>query len=258
MHKHPLLLAVLLVFSFSWAHAQTPPPPAAEDIYGLHHESELGYIVVGGNAKSQSFSGKQSTVYQWQEDALKLTGHYLSARAQNQATRAVEGTAENWSVALREEHIFKKDWFNGFVQAGLTGDRFVGVELGQAYDVGAKYFWVSNDSIKFFSEAGYRYLHEDLEINNVSGELESHFLRLFTQMDYTYSPTVKFGFWVEYLPDLKNEDNYRLNFSPYVLAILSNTLSLKFGYEGYYRNVPVGTNTEYLDYRHVTALIAKF
>lgn len=229
---------------------------------GLHHESEIGYIVVGGNAKSQSFSGKQMTSYQWEKDMLKLTGHYLSTKAQNQTTRAVEGTAENWSVALREEHIFIQDKFNMFVQAGLNKDRFVGINLGNSYDLGVKYFWVSNDSIKLFSELGYKYLKEDLRtvVATVTRDvdLESHFARLFSQIDYTHSPTMKLGLWVEYLPDMKNEENYRINFSPYALAILSDTFSLKFGYEGQYRNTPVAGKTERMDYRHVTALIAKF
>lgn len=248
-----LIFAVLFTIATNTAFAQT-----TDENIGFHHESELGYIVVGGNTKTESFSGKQATRYQWDRDLIKLTGHYLSAKAQNQQTKNVEGTAENWSVALRGEHAFVPDKFNMFIQAGLTGDRFVGVELGQAYDLGGKYFWVANDSFKFFSELGYRYLHEDLEKSGITGELESHFIRFYTQLDYIYSPSIKFGVWVEYLPDMKNEDNYRFNFSPYMLAILSNTFSLKFGYEGYYRNLPVPPNTVRLDFRHVTALIAKF
>jgi putative salt-induced outer membrane protein YdiY len=247
----------LLTTSYAFADAAADAAAAAAKL-GLHHESELGYIVVGGNAKSQSFSGKQLTSYQWDRDLLKFNGHYLSSQAQDSTTKATQGTAENWSVSLREEHSIVKDKFDWFVQAGASGDRFIGVDLGQSYDLGLKYYWVSNDSLKFFSEAGYQYLHEDLSLNNISSTLESHFARLYSQIDYTYKPSIKFGFWVEYLPNLKDNENYRINFSPYMLAILSDTFSLKFGYEGYYRNQPVGTNTEYLDYRHVTALIAKF
>ena len=236
--------------------------PVADSNLGLHHESEIGYIVVGGNAKSQSFSGKQATVYQWEKDLLKFTGHYLSTRAQNQATGNVEGTAENWSLALREEHIFVPNQFNMFLQAGLNKDRFVGINLGNSYDLGVKYFWISSDTTKFFSEIGYKYLKEDLATviagTRVDTDLESHFARVFSQIDYAFSPTTKFGLWVEYLPDLKNEDNYRINFSPYALAVLSDTFSLKFGYEGQYRNTPVTGKIERLDYRHVTALIARF
>jgi hypothetical protein len=228
---------------------------------GLHNESELGYIVVGGNAKSQSFSGKQSTWYQFDSDILKLNAHYLNTKAQNQTTRQLEGIAENWSASLRFEHIYIADTFNVFTQAGARGDRFIGVDFGQSYDVGAKYFWVSSEKIKLFSELGYQYLKEEFKDDSnplTSSYNESHFIRLYSQIDYIHTDSVKFGLWVEYLPDIKEQDNYRFNFSPYMMAVLSDTFSLKFGYEGYYRNLPVAPNTIRFDYRHVTALIAKF
>jgi putative salt-induced outer membrane protein YdiY len=249
-----------LLFHFS-AHAEETPK---EDTLGFHHESQLSYIVVGGNAKSESFSGKQTSVYNWEKDIAKLSAHYLSAKSQDQATRQTSGTAENWSTIGRWEHIFIPDTYSGFLQAGVSGDRFIGVQLAQAYDLGAKYFWVSNDRVKFFSELGYRYLHEDLEKLNITSEKESHFIRLYSQIDYTHTDSVKVGLWAEYLPDMKDNENYRINFSPYLLAILSDTFSLKFGYEGYYRNLPVDSgipgvpNNVHFDFRHVTALIAKF
>lgn len=169
--------------------------------------------------------------------------------------------AENWSASLRFEHIYIPDTFNVFTQAGLRGDRFIGVDLGQSYDVGAKYYWVSNNSFKFFSELGYQYLKEEFkeDANPLTPAMrEAHFIRLYSQFDYTYTESIKFGLWAEYLPDMKEEDNYRINFSPYMMAVLSDTFSLKFGYEGYYRNLPVSPNTIRFDYRHVTALIAKF
>ncbi len=252
MHKLFIILSVL--FS-SLAYAVDPAA------LGLHDESELGYIVVGGNAKSQSFSGKQATWYQFDNDILKLSGHYLSSKAQNQATKQLEGVAENWSAVLRFEHIVIPNTFNVYTQAGVRGDRFVGVDFGQAYDLGVKYFWVSSETVKFFSEVGYQYLKEDFIANSTPGSpayREAHFLRLYSQVDYIYTPSIKFGLWLEYLPDITEEENYRVNFSPYMLAILSDTFSLKFGYEGYYRNLPVSPNTIRFDYRHVTALIAKF
>ena len=259
-----LFVLLLSLFSISaYAQDDAAAKAAAEKAakMGLHNESELGYIVVGGNAKSQSFSGKQATWYQFDSDLLKFSGHYLSSQAQNPTTRTTQGTAENWSAVLRYEHIVIPNTFNVFAQAGVRGDRFIGVDLGQFYDIGGKYFWVSNETFKFFSELGYQYLKEDFkEDYNAAtpSSKDAHFLRLFTQADYTYSPTIKFGLWVEYLPNLKDEENYRINFSPYMMAMLSNTFSLKFGYEGYYRNEPVSPNTIRMDYRHVTALIAKF
>lgn len=259
-------LAVLFLFLFlgSLAHADEAADKAAAAkaaAMGLHHESELGYIVVGGNAKSQSFSGKQGTWYQFDNDLVKLNGHYLNSQAQNQATRQLEGVAENWSASLRWEHIYIPETFSVFSQAGVRGDRFIGVDFGQLYDAGVKYYLISGESFKWFAEGGYQFLKEEFrdDANPATpAYLESHFIRLFTQADYIYSPSIKFGLWVEYLPDLKEEENYRVNFSPYMMAILSDTFSLKFGYEGYYRNMPVAPNTIRFDFRHVTALIAKF
>ncbi len=258
-------IVLLLVFISSFAQADEAADKAAAAAkaatMGLHSESELGYIVVGGNAKSQSFSGKQSTWYQFDSDLLKLSGHYLSSQAQNQATRQLEGVAENWSANLRYEHIVIPNTFNLFTQAGMRGDRFIGVDFGQLYDVGAKYFLISSESFEWFTEGGYQFLKEEFkdDANPATPPYrESHFIRLYTQADYIYTPSIKFGLWVEYLPDLKEEENYRVNFSPYMMAILSDTFSLKFGYEGYYRNLPVAPNTIRFDFRHVTALIAKF
>jgi hypothetical protein len=258
------LLAVLFVFISSLSQADEAADKAAAEkaaALGLHDESELGYIVVGGNAKSQSFSGKQATWYQFDSDLLKLSGHYLNSKAQNQATRQLEGVAENWSANLRYEHIVIPNTFNLFTQAGVRGDRFIGVDFAQLYDVGAKYFLISSDSFKWFTEGGYQFLKEEFrdDANPATPAYrESHFLRLYTQADYIYTSSIKFGFWVEYLPDLIDEENYRINFSPYMMAVLSDTFSLKFGYEGYYRNLPVAPNTIRFDFRHVTALIAKF
>jgi len=255
-----LILSLITIHAHA-ADERSIAATTAEELRGFHNESEVGYIVVGGNTKSESFSGKTANTYGWEKDVLKISGHYLNAKAKNQTTGVKENTAENWSAIGRYERILVPELYSAFVQAGYSGDRFIGVDLGQAYDIGAKRFWISNDKVKFFSELGYRYLHENFRENSVTGttsEKESHFVRLYSQIDYTHSESVKFGFWGEYLPDMKDNENFRLNFSPYTLILLSDRFSLKFGYEGYYRSQPVAPNTIRLDYRHVTSLIAKF
>lgn len=251
-----ILAAVLLFASPVFAQDDS-------DKLGLHHESELGYIVVGGNAKSQSFSGKQETWYQMTSDLAKLKGHYLNTRALNPQTGQLAGTAENWSAAFRWEHIYLPELFSVFAEAGMRGNRFIGVDMGQSYDVGGKYTIISKENFNWFAELGYQYLKEDLiddgdPLTARQDYREAHFIRLYSKASYSYSPSIKFELWGEYLPDMKDEENYRVNFGPSVLAILNDTFSLKFGYEGNYRNIPVSPNKIYFDYRHVTALIAKF
>lgn len=244
-----LTLAILALSSF----AQTEDPKL-----GLHHSSELGYIVVGGNAKSTSLSAKQETWYQMTENLVKLKAHYLRSSALNPATGDVDETAKNWSATLRWEHIYSPEKLSVFAEGGALGNEFIGLDMGQQYGLGVKYFIMASETFKWFSELGYQYLHEDFVANSNPSYREAHFARLYSKVEYIYSPSVKFGLWAEYLPDLKDSENYRFNFGPEVLTVLSETFSLKFGYEGYYRNLPVAPNTIRLDFRHTTALIANF
>lgn len=246
------LAIMLLIFTFQ-AGAQVDPAKM-----GLHHTSELGYIVVGGNAKSESLSAKQETWYQFSSDLVKLKGQYLRSSALNKASGQSEETAKNWSVALRWEHIYTPDKLSVFTEAGLLGNQFIGLDLGQQYGLGVKYFLMSSETFKWFAEFGYQYLREDFVAGADPIYKESHFARLYSKVEYIHSPSIKFGLWAEYLPDIKDTDNYRVNFGPEVLAVLSETFSLKFGYEGFYRSIPVIPTNERLDFRHTTALIANF
>ena len=246
----------LIVFALS-SLAQTPE----ENKLGLHHTSELGYIVVGGNAKSTSLSAKQETWYQMTENLVKLKAQYLRSSAMDPATRQVNETAKNWSTSLRWEHIYSPDKLSVFSEAGILGNEFIGLELGQQYGLGVKYFLMASDNFKWSAEFGYQYLHEEFVTNIDPAQptyREAHFARLYSKAEYSYSPSVKCSLWVEYLPDIKDSENYRFNFGPEVLTVLSETFSLKFGYEGFYRNIPVNPNPIRLDFRHTTALIANF
>ena len=177
---------------------------AEDDKLGFHHESEVGYIVVGGNAKSESFSGKQSSMYQWDKDNAKLSASYLNAKARDNETQVTSRTAENWEATLRWEHIVIEKKFDTYAQAGLMKDHFRGIDLGTSYGLGGKYHWINAETLKLFSELGYTYLNEELDGNAgppivLPSTLESHFVRLFSQIDYEHTKSMKVGLKVEYL-----------------------------------------------------------
>lgn len=253
------IVASLLCFTTVFAQA------VEEDELGLHNESELGYIVVGGNAKSESFSAKQDTWYQWKKDLARFKAAYLNTSAQvtdnttTPPTTSEQRTAENWSTTLRWEHIVSKK-FNTYTEAGLLKDHFRGIDLAQSYGLGGKYYWLKDKGLEFFSELGYQYLKEDLDVTLTQPNLyrEAHFVRVYTQIDYSYTKSTKVSLYVEYLPDLKDSENYRVNFGPSLVAILNDTFSIKFSYDGKYRNIPAIAFGEYLDFSHTTSLVAKF
>lgn len=253
-----MLLSLVVMVSASFAIAEETKE---EKKLGWKHESELGYIVVGGNAESETFSAKQSTTYEWQSDLAKVTSSYLVANATTNGVE--ETTAENWQHTARYEHIYRTQGISAYLEAGLNKDNFRGIDLGNSYGAGGKYKIMDKEKFKWAGELGFQYLREELDPVAPATEgstLESNFIRVFTQMDYEYTAKMKVGLWVEYLPDIKSgqEDNYRINFSPYFTAVLSDLFSLKFGYEGQYRNLRAAGKVERLDFRHTTTLIATF
>lgn len=238
----------------------------AEEKPGLANETGLGYVVTGGNSKSETTSFNEKLIYAWTRDILRLTGHYIQTSGYDKTTKQNNQTAENWSANLRFEKVIAPSTFNAFVGHGWYGDRFQGVREGNSTDIGGKYFFVSNDSIKLFSELGYRYTRE-LLIAPAAPDVgvgsrimpEYHYARLYTQIDYTHSKTLTLGAWIEYLPSITSfSEDQRLNYSPYMTSVLTDIFSLKVAYEGRYRYKPAVVGNELTDYTFTTSLIAKF
>lgn len=253
-----LFLIGSLVFA---AHAQDKP--------GLTNESALGYVITGGNSQSETTSFKQKTVYAWTSDILKIDGHYLQSEGQDPVTGNTIQNAENWSATLRFERVITPNVFNAYLAHGWYGDRFQNVSEGHNTDIGGKYFWMTSESLKLFSELGYRYTRELLIVAPLTpdarvgvGSLthpEFHYIRAFSQIDYAHSKTFSVGAWIEYLPSITSfKDDQRLNYSPYLTSVLTDMFSLKVAYEGRYRFKPAQVGNKLTDYTFTTSLIAKF
>lgn len=271
-----IFLAVILLSSAAFAEDREP---------GLYNQSELGYVVTGGNAESETTSVKQKSEYLWLNDKIRFTGHYIQAsglvdtptptapNAQSNRT-----TAENWSAALRYDRVITPKWFNAYLGYGWRGDRFQGVSEGQDIDFGGTYFTANKKEFKHFFELGYRYTREfytadprDVAIANGEDPTtacsgvgqcrypEFHYIRIFTQADYAYSKTFTMGLWFEYLPSITNfSEDQRINFSPYITSVLTDIFSLKVAYESRYRFKAAIPGNEYTDFTFTTSLLANF
>ncbi|MCB0376858.1 MAG: DUF481 domain-containing protein [Bdellovibrionales bacterium] len=254
-------IAVYLLLILSSLPSAFAEEAKAEEKKALGHESSLGYVVTGGNSSSETTSFKQATEYDWSYGLLKLTGHYIQTQGLDVTTNKTNQTAENWSAALRYEKVITPERFNLFAQHGWRGDRFQNVREAKDTDVGAKYFWLKNDTSKFFTELGYRYTKELYVTADPEKGIhpEYHFVRLFNQYDYSYSKSVNLGLWIEFLPDINDfAESQRINYSPYLTSVLSDLFSLKVAYEGRYRFKAAAPGLKYQDYTFTTSIIAKY
>lgn len=261
----------LLVASLLLAHTAL----AADKKLGLENQSELGYVVTGGNSEAETTSFKQLSTYKVTGSVYTFTGHYLQSSGQvadtaNPGETINQTTAENWSAKLRYDKVITEKWFNVFLSHGWRGDRFQGVSSGHDTDLGGKYYTANSKSYQQFFELGYRYTRELFTVPSANcgattvgtgncAYPEFHYVRLFGKADYVHSKSFSMGIWVEYLPSVVNfSKDQRINFSPYITSVLTDMFSLKVAYLSRYRHERAAGATENTDYTFTTSLIAKF
>ncbi|MBC7421513.1 MAG: DUF481 domain-containing protein [Bdellovibrio sp.] len=221
----------------------------AEEKQGWEHESTLGVVKVGGNSNSESYNGKQKTVYTINKNALTLTGQYLETK-----TTGVQ-TAKAWDAALRYEFIISA-WWSAFLQHGAESDSFAGYTQRDNSDIGAKYFIIQDDNEKLFTEAGYRYT-KTLSSQAAPTKYESYG-RSYIEYTRKFNDSVSGKVWVEYLPNFSDSEAYLVNYEPSVTVLMNSLLSLKVAYLVKYHNKTLTLNEKKEDTTFTTALVAKF
>lgn len=231
-----LLVILVLAGSFS---------AFAED--GLKNESELGVIVASGNSKIQAMNAKQSSIYGFSGNVLKGTAGYLRSK-----TNGVEN-ANAWNLGLRYERALTES-FNIFVAQSVDGDKFQKIRQRYNTDVGGKYSLVKTDDLAWFAEAGYRYTKE----NRTDDRRNYSSLRAYTEAEKKWSATVSTKYWLEYLPNLSESDDYQLNTELSLNAALSSIFSVKTAYLVKFDNEPATGVSYKSDRLFTTALVAKF
>lgn len=221
---------------------------SAEEASGFKNESEAGVVTTSGNSDSQSYSLKQLNSYAWTKNSLKLTGGYLKT-----SNNGVD-SAESWNFGLRFEHALSNR-LSGFISENVEGDIFAGYKQRYNSDLGIKYSIVNSERLKWFTEGGYRFTHE----NQINGKtLDYSLLRLYTEAEKFWSQTVSTKLWVEGLPNLSDSDNWQLNSELSVSAILTSVFSVKSGYLVKYDNQPAANVAKTTDSVFTTTLVAKF
>jgi putative salt-induced outer membrane protein len=235
-----LLLAVLLVPNFAIAQEQ----PAK-----FTNESELGVVMVSGNARTQTYNVRQLNSYLLNDlDKMKFDGRYLRGLAND-----VE-TAKNWAASLRYERELS-EWYSLYAQQAQESDIFAGYENRYNSDLGLKMFLTKNDSTVWFSELGYRYTAE-FRTRGEPKRFSSG--RLFTEATHVFNKSSMGKIWGEYLPNFTEPEDYMINGEASISAVLSDIFSIKTGYLFRYRNLLIGNATTRIDSTVTTSLVAKF
>ena len=226
------------------------------------NETELSFISSGGNTKTSTYNLKTSSTFEsdklWQ---LGLGGHYLltTSEVENENNETItQESARNWSIFLKPEKNLNKR-LSLFSQVQYEGNKLAGYLQRDNYDIGGKYYFTNIDKEKFFIELGYRYTSER-QYNLETRETKNKYLnksRLYTEYKNSLDKTLSYKFWIEYLPNFTQEEDYIIKAEPSLSILFNNIFSMKLAYQAVYDNEPISSENEYLDYTYTTSLIIK-
>lgn len=220
---------------------------SADTKLGFSNESEVGIVITGGNAKSQSLNLRQLNQHRWESDVLRFDGRFLRTSSDGNES------AKNWLLGLRYERTLV-DQLSGYLGQNVESDRFAGFVQRYNTDAGAKYYFLKEEIRYLFGESGYRHSIE----NRFTGQLTQSLLRFYVESGRNWTKTFSSRVGLEYLPNLTIASDYQLNLDLSSSAAINDIFALKVGYLTRYRRIPVAPATERYDTQFTTAVVAKF
>lgn len=213
------------------------------------NESEFAYVQSGGNSEVSTTNAKTTNNFKWEKNQVKFGGHYLYG----ESDRSV--SARNWDAYGKYERKLS-DHLATTIGEVIEGNRFNGIKARYNSDIGMKYYYIRSDDKNFFTELSYRYAIEDRyspEENTYANKG-----RFYNELQHKISETVQYRFWLEYIPNFTERDDYLINGEASLTSILNSVFSLKVAYSGMYDSRPVDSEFENYDYNTTTALVIKF
>ncbi|MAX65563.1 MAG: DUF481 domain-containing protein [Bacteriovoracaceae bacterium] len=249
MAKFSYLIFLLPLFSFAESN--------------ISNESEFALLQTGGNSVVETYNAKTMTTLEVGKSSYILSGHYTLSKSEKVDEQTNEKdvveSARNWDVMLKYERELSKS-FSGYTAFSIEGDKFKGIKQRENLDLGAKYFVAKTKKFNSFVELGARYSVEKTTTRDEDGDDVFRYSkgRLFYQLEHKKVEHMSYKFWIEYLPNFTEHEDYIISYEPSISFVLSDVFSLKTAYKGIYDNQPNEDANEYTDYTFTTSLLAKF
>ncbi len=227
------------------------------------NESEVSVVQTSGNSVVETYNAKTLSKWEITKRTYSLGAHYTLGTSENvdEVTgekKNVE-SARNWDVNAKYEQKLTKA-LSGFLGIMFEGNEYTGIKQRENYDLGGKHFITKTDKLNSFYELGVRYTVERTVVRDKDNEDVFNYTkgRFYYEIDHKKSETFSYKFWLEYLPNFTETEDYLINAEPSVAFVINSSFSLKTAYKIMYDNVPNIEGNKYTDTILSTSLIAKF
>lgn len=200
--------------------AKKPPPTELS--------ADLGVVDVAGNTSTSTVSANEKYIrrigtWEFKQDIGAVYGK----------TNGVE-SSNLLRAGLRADY----DVNGHFALYGLTvfdRNRFAGIRSRYAEGAGVAWKVLANDVDQFAIEGGYQYTEQK---NLFGPDHDFSALRAASSWKHSFTKSAYFFQGVEYLPDLQDNKDYRVNTQTEIAALLSSHISMKFSYVVRFANEP--------------------
>lgn len=182
--------------------------------------AEASLVSTNGNSKATTTAAKNLFIYAWTQAHLELEGGALGAKSKGEVTseryNASEKVAWDWS---------KRDYL--FERFGWDKNRFAGYRNRYDSSVGAGREFLGLERHKLIGEAGFGYISEE-RITEKAKKFGT--ARAYSKYELKLSDTANFSQSGEYIHDLEESKNYRLNTETALTAAINSLFSIKASY----------------------------
>jgi putative salt-induced outer membrane protein YdiY len=209
------------------------------------NKTELGFVSTSGNTETTNLTFANKYTHTWTK--AEFVFDVFALRAENterflsnpdgsvDVTDETKLTAEQYFVAgkyTRQIHE-KLGWYG---LARWSRNQFAGIQNRMIGGAGLSYTFFSTDVQKLVAEAGIDYTDEE----GLSGDSRSFAgMRLFGGYLRKFGKNAEFTSDLEYLMNLDDTADWRVNWVNSVTATLTERIALKFSYAMLYDDQPV-------------------
>ena len=214
----------ILSFALAGAvHAQDAKKPPPVEFSG-----DLGLVSVTGNTTVSTFSMNEKfirriTKWEFKQDFGSVYGKTEGTESSNlvrAGVRADYSLAEHWAL---------------YALTAYDRNRFAGIKSRFAEGLGGVAKLIATDVNQLNAEAGYQLTQQR---NLIGPDDNFSALRLASSWKHLFTKASYFSEAVEYLPNLEEHDDYRVNSETAVVAPLSTHIGIKLSYVVRFSNDP--------------------
>ena len=207
----------------------------------------MSYVATSGNARTQTLG--LDAIGKFEKNANRLLLNAGTVYGENRGTN----TAKYWYARAKDEYtVSEKTYALG--KLDVEGNKLAGYDLRITFNTGIGHRFIETDKHELSGEMGPGVVHEkrsnEKDLTYTSG-------RAYTKYAYKINDTANFSQDIEYLHDIENDNNYRINAETALTFKIAENISFKTGLSIKYVNTPPSGN-ENTDVYSSTAIVMTF